>query len=121
MEIDIQAITQPIDFNRDPRSDFSEESLEMPTYNVEWDVHYKEAHIWSLDSSLAIFLDKGLTGLMNFEYTPPPTGTERARNIFRRYAQKGEGVDFENKEGTDYANLMWALDWLKENFTALWT
>lgn len=118
-DLDIDAITQPIDFDRDPKDEFSEESLKMSTYDVEWDVEYKEAHIWSFDTSLAIFLDKGLTGLMNFKYTSPPPETERARNLFRSYAKRDE--QFEDKDSDEYQELMWALDWLKENFTRLWT
>lgn len=122
-EHDWQAITQPISFDRKPTDDFSEESLKAPDYSkLDWDVEYKEPHIWSFDLSLAIFLDKGLTGLMNFPYTPPPEGTERARNVFRRYACKDDlATDFEKIGSNDYDDLLWALDWLKTYFTALWT
>lgn len=130
MQFDFQAfIGGPLNLQRKPTEDFSEESLEMPDYSeYDYDVEYKEEFTWSLDLPIAILLDKGLTALMNFPYTPPPEGTERARDIFRRYARKYDEnsnllieTDFELIESDDYKDLMWALEWLKNNFTALWT
>ena len=84
-----------------------------------------ETHTWSFDVTLAQVLDIGLTMIHNYKFTYDLDGMMRARDIFRRYANKdcvnGDWMAFENTDSEAYADLMWALDWLKENFTALWT
>lgn len=129
-KMDYQSATAPLDLSGEPK--FSAEEIAQHDYSSkEWDVDYREAHIWGFDSSLAIFLDKGLTGIMGHGYTYPPDGIKRARDVFRAYATSGDEYDvnksylenepFQNMNSDEYAELMWAFDWLKENFTALWT
>lgn len=127
--IDWAAHTQPISFDRKASDEFSEESLIIPHYSDdECAIPYKPEYIWSLDSTLAKFLDTTLTAIMGFDYTPPPEHTERARNAFRAYAHKDDGpfnkdnpFPFETYGTPERDELEWALGWLKENFTALWT
>jgi hypothetical protein len=126
-EHDWQAFTRSLDLSGEPS--FPPEVLAQHDYSdKEWDVDYKETHIWSFDTTLAIFLDKGLTGIMAFPYSAPEDGIERARDIFRAYATKDDGpfdkdnpFPFEIIGSPEHNDLMWALDWLKERFTALWT
>lgn len=70
-------------------------------------------------------LDEGLTRILNFPYEDHSDERVRARNIFRAYANRWEDCDglpaVENIESKEHADLIWALDWLKENFTGLWT
>ena len=127
--IDWAAHTQPISFKRKASDDFSEESLKMIDYSDrEVAVEYKPEYIWSCDSTMAMLLDNCLTGIMGFDYTVPPEGIERARDAFRAYARKDDGgldrnnpFPFETYGTPERDELEWALDWLKENFTALWT
>lgn len=122
-ETDWQAFTKPLKL--DGESNFPPEKLEQYDYSEkEWDVDYKKPHIWSFDLSLAIFLDKGLTGIMGHAYTYPPEGIERARDIFRAYATQDDDAvmfAFETIGSDAHNDLLWALDWLKDNFTCLWT
>lgn len=118
-EYDLDAFVQPLKLGPEPN--FPPEELVQPVYDREIDVEYKPAHMWSLRDSLAIFLDKGLTGMMAFEYGYPLEGIKRARDLFRKYAEDSDGHEFEIVGSDDYEELMWALDWLKDNFTGLWT
>lgn len=88
-----------------------------------------ETHIWSFDYTLAAILDIGLTMIGNCPWEVPLEGQERARDIFRRYATKDDKDRFDDEDwkhymdadSDAYKDLMWALDWLRDNFTALWT
>lgn len=126
-EIDLAAHTQPISFDRKASDDYSAESLAMPDYSEdECAIPYRPEYIWSLNVTLAKFLDSTLTAIMGFDYTHPPDETERARNAFREYAHKDAEFNKDNPfpyetYGTpERDELEWALGWLKDNFTALW-
>jgi len=98
---------------------------EVPIYaDVDTGITLNQPHIWSFDSTLAQVLDIGLTKMMNHEYTYNLEGMERARDIFRAYAVRWDCVGLprvEEKDSKENADLVWALDWLGKNFTALWT
>ena len=119
-EHDWQSFTQPINLNP------TEIELEpLPVYDdPNTGTSLREAHIWSFDQTLAQVLDEGLTRMINFPYTDYGPELSRARDVFRAYAHKDECEGLpavESKNSDEYADLMWALDWLKENFTGLWT
>lgn len=128
-ETDWAAFTQPIFFDSKATDRFSKEDLEMPDYSEDdSDIEYKPEFIWSLDHTLAIFLDKTLTAFMNYDYTAPPDDIKRARDAFRAYARKDDGefnmdnpFPFETLGSPEHNELMWALKWLRKNFSALWT
>lgn len=120
-EYDWQALSQPLNL-----SPSEKEPEELPVYDdPDTGTSLREAHTWSFDQTLAQILDEGLTRMINFPYTDYGDGMERARNVFRAYANKWEGAEgtpaVERADSEEYADLMWALDWLKENFTGLWT
>lgn len=82
----------------------------------------RREHAWNLDSTLAQVLDQGLTMLLNGS-AEQPDGMERARNLFRRYADKwNNGMETElwKDDSPDSKELRWALKWLKRNFQGLW-
>ena len=124
MSDDAQAFIQPIRLTDEPHNpepipvyDQSDEGGVSP-------ILFDDTHIWSFDYTLAAVLDIGLTMIHNHEYTYDLPDMMRARDIFRRYATKdhgGEWAQFEDTNSEAYADLMWALDWLRDNFTALWT
>lgn len=79
-------------------------------------------HAWNLDSTLAQVLDQGLTMLLEGPAVQDAE-MERARNLFRRYADKwdnGMHTGLYDANSADSRELDWALQWLAENFTGLW-
>lgn len=118
--LDSQSLIRSVDISGE--SSYPKEDIEQPDYSdYEGDVPYREEYIWSLDTSLAIFLDKTLTGIMGHPYTYPIYGMKEARDTFRLYANKEYSDSFLSKNSVEYKALMKALDWLKDNFTGLWT
>lgn len=123
-QLDLAAMAQPIDLAAKATDRFSPEDLEMPDYSEDYsDIEFKKEYIWSLDHTLALFLDKTLTAFMRFDYSAPPEGIKRARDAFRGYARKDqlEGFPYERFDTPERKELTWALKWLRKNFTALWT
>jgi hypothetical protein len=130
-EYDWQAITRPLNLSGKPS--FPPEVLEQHDYGADDDgtpiaPEFHDRFIWSFDKTLAAFIDTGLTAVMGHAYTVPEDGIERARDIFRAYATKDDAPSdkenafpFETIGSPEHNDLMWALDWLKEHFTALWT
>ncbi|MCA9339545.1 MAG: hypothetical protein KDA17_01400 [Candidatus Saccharibacteria bacterium] len=107
-----------LDFD-DENPDFSPEELQqIDISGLEYANEYKEAIIWSFDTSLALFIDQGLTGIMGFPYTYPLDGIKEARDVFRAYHQCEDIIETTED---DMLALEWAFDWLKDNFLALWT
>lgn len=127
--IDWAAFIQPL--NLDKEKFFSDEQLEQHNYRVKKPYlvpKFKDEYIWSFDHTLAAFIDQGLTAIMGFPYNFPEEDIERARDAFRVYATKDERefdkdnpFPFETIGSLEHNEIMWALDWLKEHFTALWT
>lgn len=114
-------VIQPFRFPGDNEEPiFSAEDIEQINVSeIKLAHEYKESIIWSFDVSLAIFLDQGLTGIMGHKYTFHPEGIKEARNVFRAYHQNDD--IFVDAEEDDFKALHWAFDWVKENFTSLWT
>jgi hypothetical protein len=129
-EIDVKSFAQPVRLDDEP--EFTPEELAHHDYNnhegKKLVPKFKPQYIWSFDHTLAAFIDMGLTEIMRYPYNYPEDEIKRARDAFRAYATKDEGefdpargFVFENINSPEYAETMWAFDWLKEHFTGLWT
>lgn len=125
MTTDYNAIAQPMKLDDE---DYVPE--ELPVYDDADDgIVITEPQTWSFDTTLARVLDMGLTHIHNHEFTYDLDGMMRARDIFRRYATKDDEDRFDDEDwkhyhdtnSAAYKDLMWALEWVKDNFTALWT
>lgn len=125
--IDAQGFIAPVDMDGDSGADEPLPDYSSTDNGGMSGITLDETHIWAFDSTLARVFDLGLTMLMNDPVSYTLEGTERARNIFRRYAEKDldalidDWKAFQDTESEAYKELMWALDWVRDNFTALWT
>lgn len=120
-KLDLQGIAQPINLDGVNKS-----TEKLPVYDdPDTGTSLRDAHIWSFDTTLAQILDEGLTRILNFPYQYVDPNMARVRDVFRAYANRftaeDTGASFEYVDTDDYQELMWALEWVKENFTGLWT
>lgn len=115
---DFQAFAQSLDLDGEQK--FDDADLEQADYSdAVMDIEYKDEFIWSFDKTLAILLDRGLTGIMGHPWSYPPDGIKETRDTFRKYVKDDD--PFLYTDSPEYEALMKALDWVKENFTGLWT
>ena len=123
MTYDGQGLIQAIDLDAEPR-----EKEELPVYDDKdtGTSPLKDGNIWSFDATLAQIIDEAFTMMMNCDFYCIPSGMKEVRDTFRAYANKDNGDPifpnpFEVIESDEYKALMDSLEWIKVNFTGLWT
>lgn len=127
--IDWAAHTQPISFDRKASDEFSEESLIIRRWSVIEAHDGSQCGVEKLGECGVQRPDVfGLVGNGALIIAVMSEDIERARNAFRAYAHKDDGpfdkenpFPFETHGTPERDELEWALGWLKDNFTALWT